>query len=144
MTSCKNQKQGGFTIMELLVTVALMTLFFTIGYVSIGEIQKQTKLRRASDEIRSMLRWARESSVARKDGHAYIVGEAGGVVVVRDETGQIYQRYQMPEGVIVIPASFAYAFLATDGSVPGCPCEILLEYSDEQYLVGIGELGIVK
>ncbi len=88
---------GGFTLVEIIVVIAILGVIATISVVAFVNMNKSSMLRAARDEVYGALSFARErtlasennmvygvhlstSSVTRFDGGTYTAGSAGNVV----------------------------------------------------------------
>lgn len=57
-THCSRRRRGGFTLIEILVTVSIIGILTTIGIASYNNFNEQRKIRRAADELKSYIRLA--------------------------------------------------------------------------------------
>lgn len=135
----------GLTLLELLLTIAIMAVVMGIGIVSVNQVRVIYQLWNSVDSIKTLAKTAREWSVIEREGREYVFGLSGGVVTVKDSGGQEWERYVLPTNVSVTPSSFSWQFAALSGRVSGCsPCSLTVNSSGESQIINIGPEGSVE
>ena len=64
-------KQGGFSVIELIVVIAIAGLLTSGAVVSFGTFRNSTNLEAAADLIKTTLEKSRLSALAREDGSGW-------------------------------------------------------------------------
>ena len=67
MTSLKKQSVIGFTIIEMIITVALLAVMLAVGVPSFGTMFQNNKLTEASNRFLSSITYARSEAINRND-----------------------------------------------------------------------------
>lgn len=144
LCSEQDHKRLGFTLIELVVVLAVVSIVTTIGMINLSRLQKIFKLRSAADEITAQIQYGRELAVANKNGAVYDVNLSGSVVKLSAD-GAEFSRYQIPQGVSVNPISFDWNFTPITGLLSTCsPCRITLSAGDVLEIINIQANGLVN
>lgn len=95
------QKNRGFTIIELLTTIALLSIIAALAVPSFSSLIKSNRLTSATNELVSVINTARAEAIKRKvevsvapKGSSWDSG-----VVVKDADGVIYTGSEFPKGI---------------------------------------------
>lgn len=67
MTSTLRQKIAGFTIIEMIITVALLAVMVAVGVPGFGSLFQNNKLTEASNRFLSSITFARSEAINRND-----------------------------------------------------------------------------
>lgn len=70
-------KSGGFTVIELIVTIAVMAILVTIGIPAIQELIKNNRVTAQSNELAAMINFARNEALRRNDSIPVDLSVAG-------------------------------------------------------------------
>jgi type IV fimbrial biogenesis protein FimT len=82
------QVESGFTLLELMITVAVLAILIAVGGPSMLRAAEKRETVSATEEIYSQLQFARSEAVARSDEvFANIVAGAGWAIGVSDNAG---------------------------------------------------------
>jgi type II secretory pathway pseudopilin PulG len=140
------KQASGFTLLELLLVFGLVGVVTLAGTVGLSALQETFTLRSTGDEIRSLMRLARENSLAGRDELSYRVALNNDIVTLENSAGTQLERYQAPKGVNFTPDSFIWTFLPASGEVTGCiaPCQLTLTYGSSTEIVRITQSGIIE
>lgn len=137
---------SGFTLIEILVAFFLMMTLSGLGMMGYSQIQQRTRVTSGADEIRSLLRQAREKSLAQIDGGTYRVTGTGGVVVLERVGGSELERYQLSSTTTIVPSSWSWEFVPVTGAVSGCVGQCQLSVTDGSVTASIevSSFGLVR
>ena len=79
----KHEKQHGFTLIELMITIAIVAVLITLAAPSFSEFFAKNRLKRATEEVYGLIVKAKAETVTRNtnltvsvDGDAWCVGYA--------------------------------------------------------------------
>ncbi|KKT42198.1 MAG: hypothetical protein UW31_C0009G0044 [Candidatus Collierbacteria bacterium GW2011_GWA2_44_13] len=67
------RNDGGFTLFEIMLVMALMVAVTAIGIINLARLQSVFSLRSSADEIKAEIQYGRELAVANKDSGLYNV-----------------------------------------------------------------------
>ncbi len=89
-------KNYGFTLIELMVVIAVLSIFLTVGIPSFTQAIKNNRLSAASNDLVSLLQFARSESVRRGENIVVTANNGtganewgGGAVVANDEGDEL-------------------------------------------------------
>src|SRR5688572_30761253 len=116
----------GITLLEVLLTIAIMSGVAAVGVVSLTTIRRMYQLWTAEDSVRSLAKTAREWSVVEYEGRSYSLSLSSNVFRVVDDLGQERERYVLPSNMETNPSSLSWSFARVTGKVDGCPCSVNL------------------
>lgn len=63
----QKRRSGGFTLIELIVAIAVLAILLTIGVPSIQELIKNNRVTSQTNELVAMINFARNESIRRND-----------------------------------------------------------------------------
>ena len=137
------RNDGGFTLFEIMLVMALMVAVTAIGIINLARLQSVFSLRSSADEIKAEIQYGRELAVANKDSGLYNV--TGSVLAFKLlKNGGEISRYQIPQGMVMTPLSFSWNFTPLTGALNTCsPCQISLFFRGLTEIINIQANGIV-
>lgn len=107
MTEHTNRRERGFTMIELMVTVAIAAILLGVAIPSFNNYIQNTRTKAVAAELSSALNLARSEAVTRSaqvdvcpsnDGAACGATWADGWIVVVNATGEVLRAYPAPRG----------------------------------------------
>jgi type IV fimbrial biogenesis protein FimT len=90
-------KRRGVTLIELIVTLMLMAMLFTLSAPMMSDYLRNSKLRESGNAILSALQFARSEAIKRNEPVAVLV--AGGDLRVTAPDGAVLRRDALSEGI---------------------------------------------
>lgn len=134
---------GGFTLFELILVMALVIMVSTVGLVNLARLQNIFKIRSSADEIRAQIQYGRELAIGNKDRVIYNVNLSGTILKLRADDKEI-SRFQVPTGIVLTPSNLDWNFTPVTGELTSCPsCQIVLTAGDTSETINIQANGIV-
>jgi prepilin-type N-terminal cleavage/methylation domain-containing protein len=101
----RGKSEGGFTLLELIIVLAIVSITMGVGLVGYRTIQENTAARRAAEVFAMDLTLARSSAVRERRPVAIVFDEANLRYVIRTGAGRVIRvRDFSPEGEIRLGA----------------------------------------
>ena len=72
------KKTAGFTLIEMLIVLAILAIIATLTAPSLGLIAKKNAIRSVAERIKSDLQWARTEAIKRSQNLTVSYNQAGG------------------------------------------------------------------
>ncbi len=94
-----NRSQKGFTLLEIIITLLVITLVLSISYPTLSRATASLSLRTTSRDILNTLRYAREQAVTEQIGIRVSVDQENQLLHLTDDFGDGNRRYLLPENV---------------------------------------------
>lgn len=97
-----SRDNAGFTLLELMIVLAIVGLFVTVALPAFGTLRKKTAFRAAVDEIRSVMRLGRTRAISRGMNSAIKFEKIGSVwhyALVDDMDGDGVRNDDIKKGV---------------------------------------------
>jgi len=94
-----NGSQKGFTLLELLIVLALIILVLAVSYPSLSRGTAILSLRTTGRDILSTFRYAREKAVTLQSGMLVTVDRENQKLRLTDDFGEGNQEYLLPDNV---------------------------------------------
>lgn len=140
------RQEAGFTLFEIMIAMALVVMLSGLGMIGYGRMQARSELNTAADEIRTLLKLAREKSVAQIDDKEYRVVGNDRVVTLETTEGIELERFQIRKQVLTEPLNFSFTFARITGEVAACPsgCTVNLISGGLTRTVEISSIGLVR
>lgn len=140
------KSQRGFTFLEVILVFTFMAALAALGGINISALQSSFKLAATADEVRSLLKTARQLSLSNYNQTSYKLNLSGKIISLQTAQGAEVQRYQAPADVDFSPTSFTYSFANVTGAVSGCvlPCSITLTSANNTQVININSNGIIN
>jgi len=91
--------QKGFTLLEMLITLTVITLVVAVAYPSLSRGTTALSLRTTSRDILSILRYTREKAVTEQAGMRVVLDQDNQSVLMIDDTDNSTRTYWLPEKV---------------------------------------------
>jgi len=91
--------QKGFTLLEIIITLTVITLVLAISYPSLSRATTSLSLRTTSRDILNTLRYAREKAVTEHTGMRVTVDQENQLLLLTDNFGEGNRRYLLPDTV---------------------------------------------
>jgi type II secretion system protein H len=114
-------RQGGFSMIELLVVVVIITILLAAGLPAMQKYTGTAKLKQAADEISSTLKLARQRAVAitgtvvvqfDKHNSRFYLFDDKNENGARDGNETMAGPYDVPKGVALVEVGFANSRVA--------------------------------
>lgn len=93
------RSQEGFTLLEIIITLTVITLVMAVAYPSLSRGTTSLSLRTTGRDILSILRYAREKAVSEQAEIMLVVDQDNQTVSMISATGNSARTYSLPEKV---------------------------------------------
>ncbi|MCI0568667.1 MAG: prepilin-type N-terminal cleavage/methylation domain-containing protein [Acidobacteria bacterium] len=117
---------AGFSVVELLVVLAIMGIFITFAGPAFTESYRAYKVRSASQELSVALRAVRQVAVSTRSASNLLVNTSGGSYSWTDAKGKT-RSWVLPNGVSFISANPSTITFVTNGTVSTGSASIILQ-----------------
>jgi general secretion pathway protein H len=134
-------RNQGFTLLEILIVVLLLSLALAVTYPSISRGSTALHLRATGRDILNTFRYAREKAVTEQTGMLVAVDKEKQELILSNDLGQGSRMYRLPDdvkiqrialgGTEVLEGPMAVRFLP-NGSADGA--EVLLKSDKDSFL----------
>jgi prepilin-type N-terminal cleavage/methylation domain-containing protein len=107
-------KQNGFTIVELVLVIAILATLLSIATLSFNNMQRKASIERYTRELFSELNTARSDSIFRKNRHSIVINAAA--------NGYAFRRYSSENenrtagGTVIATKTMPLTLSKLDGS----------------------------
>jgi general secretion pathway protein H len=105
-------KDPGFTLLELLVVVLVVSLALGLAYPALSRGSAAIRLRTTARDILNTFRYAREKAVTEQTGMRVAVDRDKQELVLTDDFGEGSRRYVLPKDVRIERLAIAGAEVA--------------------------------
>src|SRR5262245_13185600 len=122
----RNISQKGFSIVEMLLVLAIMGIFITFAGPAFTESYRAYKVRSASQELSVALRAVRQVAVSTRTASSLLVDTAAGSYTLTDAKGKT-RTWGLPVGVAFISATPSTITFVTNGTVSTGSASIVLQ-----------------
>lgn len=95
-TGC--ERLGGFTLVELMVVVAVLAALLSVGGPSFMEWIQNSRIRTATESLQNGLQVARAEAVRRNTNVEFVLQGAGGGWLVQLQQGAVFVQQSAAEG----------------------------------------------
>jgi type IV fimbrial biogenesis protein FimT len=95
--------QRGLTLVELMVTILLLSVLLMLGLPAMADYTRQARVRTAAQSVVATLLFARSEAIKRNEQLTLSI-EAQ-TLTVRDSTGSALRAQPLPDGVAVLASS---------------------------------------
>jgi general secretion pathway protein H len=95
----RSSRDGGFTILELILVLVIITLVMAVAYPSLSRGSTALRLRAAGRDIMNTFRYAREKAVTEQMGMKVAVDKEKQKLILSDYLGDGARTYDMPKDV---------------------------------------------
>ncbi|NLT67708.1 MAG: prepilin-type N-terminal cleavage/methylation domain-containing protein [Acidobacteria bacterium] len=103
----KNSCDQGFTLLELLIVVLVITLVMALSYPSLSKGSAALHLRSAGRDALNIFRYAREKAVTEQTGMRVVVDAEKRQFLLTNELGDGDRTYSLPDGVRIERMTFS-------------------------------------
>jgi prepilin-type N-terminal cleavage/methylation domain-containing protein len=111
------QSQTGFSIVELVTVIAIISILLTIVTLNYNQWQKKSQIERQTRELMADLNMARSESIYRKKQHAIIMSaDAKGYILRRYSSADEKRITSTPAAEIVVTKKVNYLFSKENGN----------------------------
>jgi general secretion pathway protein H len=100
-------REQGFTLLELLIVVLVITLAMAVAYPSLSRGTSSIHLRSTARDVLNTFRYAREKAVTEQTGMRVAVDQAKQELVLTDDFGDGSRTYVLPKDVKIQRMSLA-------------------------------------
>lgn len=137
---------SGLTLLELLLVMGLVGMFTVAGGIGLSSLYESFTVRSAGDEIRTLLRQAREYTLSRRESTNYQIRLSNNIITLENVSGVELDRYQAPTDLVFSPNSLLWSFLPITGEPTGCvlPCQLTLSLKGTTEIIEISQSGIIE
>jgi prepilin-type N-terminal cleavage/methylation domain-containing protein len=94
-----NSSQKGFTLLEIIVVLLVITLVLAVSYPSLSRGTTAISLRTTGRDILNTFRYAREKAVTRQSGMLVTVDRENQKLQLTDDFGEGDLKYLLPDNV---------------------------------------------
>jgi type II secretion system protein H len=94
-----NGSEKGFTLLEVIITLVIITLVLAVSYPSLSNATASLSLRTTGRDILSTFRYAREKAVTEQTAIRVTVDREHQVLQLSDDFGENKRQYALPETV---------------------------------------------
>ena len=122
----RNIAHAGFSIVEMLLVLAIMGIFITFAGPAFTESYRAYKVRSASQELSVALRAVRQVAVSTRAASSLLVDTAAGSYTWTDAKGKT-RTWGLPVGVAFISATPSTITFVTNGTVSTGSASIVLQ-----------------
>ncbi|MCK2185424.1 GspH/FimT family pseudopilin [Halomonas getboli] len=132
-------RSSGFTLVELLVTIALIAVFATIAVPSYQDLAARSRLSGDFNQILSAVNYARSEAIKRRENvTAKVVKNSWKVVVEDSESASLRVVESSDDRVSVAPENFSVTFNPLGRRSPtsacGASCELTVSHHGDKSL----------
>jgi prepilin-type N-terminal cleavage/methylation domain-containing protein len=138
--------QRGFTLLEILITLMVITLVLAVSYQSLSRATTALSLRTTGRDILNTLRYAREKAVTEQAAIRVIVNQDDQSLKLTNDFGEGNRQYLMPETVrirsVVLNGSISTSGSSTLRFLPNGSSDtaaILIESKTGAYLTIVSD-----
>jgi len=103
----KNSRDQGFTLLELLIVVLVITLVMALSYPSLSRGSAALHLRSAGRDTLNVFRYAREKAVTEQTGMRVVVDAEKRQFLLTNELGDGDRTYSLPDDVRIEKMTFS-------------------------------------
>jgi type IV fimbrial biogenesis protein FimU len=121
-----SRREAGFSIVEMLIVLALMGIFITFAGPAFTESYRAYKVRSAMQELTVALRAVRQVAVSTRAPSNLLVDTAGASYSWTDAKGTT-RSWALPNGVAFVSATPATITFVTNGTVGTGAASIVLQ-----------------
>jgi len=100
-----NKRQSGFTLIEIIVVLIIISVVLTVATISIGDPQVK-RMRQTSERFTALIQLAKEQAIFNSQEYALSVWDSGYAFYTLDQQGwvlltddKIFRGRTLPEGV---------------------------------------------
>ena len=136
-----NGSQKGFTLVEVIITLLIITLVLAVSYPSVSRATTSLSLRTTGRDILNTLRYARQKAVTEAMGMQVTVDRENQMLRLTNDLGEGNRVYILPDNVriqrVFMGGSETYEGVSTVRFLPNGSsdkAEILLESRNGSYL----------
>jgi len=125
-TRTRRRAEAGFSIVEMLLVLAIMGIFITFAGPAFTESYRAYKVRSAAQELSVAIRAVRQVAVSTRASSDLLVNTAGGSYSWTDAKGKT-RSWALPTGVSFISATPSTITFVTNGTVSTGSASIVLQ-----------------
>ena len=92
-------REGGFTIIEMVIVITIMSVLVTLSYTNWRNYTAQQRLRFAAIQVASNIREAEERAKAERSQYTIAFTGSSGSYVIARSTGGFHENASLPTGV---------------------------------------------
>ena len=164
MTVTPVTRQGGFTLLELMVVLVIMGVLMTFVGLNVGGDRQAEQLEREARRLAALLQLASEEAVIRseelairftEDSYEFLILENGQWLQIGDESERPFHPHEFPDGIELdleleeeLPPSLdseentaPQVFLLSSGEITPFTLTLFVPDTEKQYLIKATLLG---
>lgn len=96
-----NSSQKGFTLVELIITLLVLTLVMAISYPSLSRGTAALSLQTTGRDILNTLRYARQKAITEQTGMKVTVDQENQTLRMTNDFGEGNRTYMLPDNVLI-------------------------------------------
>jgi prepilin-type N-terminal cleavage/methylation domain-containing protein len=100
-------REQGFTLLELLVVIFIVSLVMAVSYPSLSRGAASLHLRTAGRDVLNTFRFAREKAITEQTETVVAIDKERQEIVLSDNLGENIRKYVLPHGVKIRTVSQA-------------------------------------
>lgn len=146
----ENKTQSGFTLIELMIVIALLTLIVSIALPNFNQLVASNRLQAQADQIEGLLQYARNQAIAGRRNYEINIDDQRWWVAASADVKSgtaVEKEHEMPTAIVVSRKPAEKITFNPNGSANGqniVLCAAGQLKSDQGYFIEIMPSGFIK
>jgi prepilin-type N-terminal cleavage/methylation domain-containing protein len=102
-----NLRNQGFTLLELVVVIVVVSLVAAVSYPSLSRVSSSFQLKATGRDILNSFRFARTRAITEQTGMQLVIDKEKQEVVLADNLGESIRKYLLPHDVKIMRMALA-------------------------------------